>query len=262
VIVLGIETSTRRSSVAIVRGTELLAHAEHDAPRGHGAFLAPAVQRCLDAAGLGVAELDGVAVGTGPGLYTGLRVGMATAAALASARALPLVGIGGLETMAAGSDAPADHVLVTTLDARRGQAFWAVHVTDVDAGADGSGGSAGAGAGVGVVRRCSEAPVVGTLELLDATVARLAHDGPVRVIGEVAVTTPTWPDAAVLARLAHPRLVAGEQVEPSLLEPVYLRDADVRIGWRERGGVRGGVPATDGAGEIAGVRDVAGGGAA
>jgi tRNA threonylcarbamoyladenosine biosynthesis protein TsaB len=260
VIVLGIETSTRRSSVAIVRGTELLAHAQHDAPRGHGAFLAPAVQRCLVVAGLGVAELDGMAVGTGPGLYTGLRVGMATAAALASARALPLVGIGGLETMAAGSDAPADHVLVTTLDARRGQAFWAVHVTDGDAGSDDPGGSAVPGAGV--LRRCSEAPVVGTLELLEATVARLAHDGPVRVIGEVAVETPTWPDAAVLARLAHPRLAAGEQVDPPLLEPVYLRDADVRIGWRERGGVRGGVPAGDGSGAIAGVRDVAGGGAA
>jgi len=232
-IVLSIETSTRRSSVAIVRGSELLAHMAHDAPRGHGAFLAPAIQRCLADAGLSIAELDGIAVGTGPGLYTGLRVGMVTGAAIASARGLPLVGIGGLDTMAAGCDVPADQVLVTTLDARRGQAFWAVHATDVRGRSDDR-----------RVRRCSEAPVVGTLELLEATVLRLEVDAPVRVIGEVATGTPTWPDAAVLARLAHPLLLAGEHVEPSLLAPVYLRDADVRIGWRERGGVRGGIGAT------------------
>lgn len=233
-IVLGMETSTRRSSVAIMRGPELLAHMAHDAPRGHGAFLAPAIQRCLADAGLVVAELDGVAVGTGPGLYTGLRVGMATAAAFASARGLPLIGIGGLETMAAGSDVPGDHVLVTTLDARRGQAFWSVHATDVGGRSDARS-----------VRRCTEEPVVGTLELLEACIERLERDASVRVIGEVATDTPTWPDAAVLVRLAQPRLLAGERVEPSLLEPVYLRDVDVRIGWRERGGVRGGIEAID-----------------
>jgi tRNA threonylcarbamoyladenosine biosynthesis protein TsaB len=252
-IVLGIETSTRRSSVAIVHDTELLAHVAHDAPRGHGAFLAPAVQRCLADAQLDVADLGGVVVGTGPGLYTGLRVGMATAAAFASARGLPLLGGGGLDTMAAGSEVPRDHVLVTTLDARRGQAFWAVHMSDHTG-----------------TWRCSEEPVVGTLEQLDATLVRLGHGAPVHVIGEVASDTPAWPDAAVLARLAHPRLVAGEHVVPSLLEPVYLRDADVRIGWRERGGVRGGMggEVTSGvSGDVPGdvpgdvADDVAGGGA-
>ncbi|MGA1078724.1 MAG: tRNA (adenosine(37)-N6)-threonylcarbamoyltransferase complex dimerization subunit type 1 TsaB, partial [Nitriliruptoraceae bacterium] len=101
-------------------GARVLAAAAHEDARGHGAFLAPAVAACLAEAGLDVAALDGVAVGTGPGLYTGLRIGMATASALAWARGLPIAGGGGLDAMVVAARRDPDLAvvpLVAVLDA-------------------------------------------------------------------------------------------------------------------------------------------------
>jgi tRNA threonylcarbamoyladenosine biosynthesis protein TsaB len=250
-ILLAIETSTARSSVALVDDGVVLADAAHEDPRGHGAFLGPAVRRCLDAVG-GAAALDAVAVGTGPGLYTGIRVGMATAAALASARGLPVIGVGGLDVlarMAPGGDLgrQGQGSVVTTLDARRGQVFWAVHRPDLAAASDGE------------ALRCVDGPHVGTHEQFAAAVARLATRGAVQVVGEVGTAAVVRPDAIVLARLAAERIAAvttdgagaasgaltqlAERFSPAALTAVYLRDADVRIGWNERGGVRAGGPA-------------------
>lgn len=225
-IVLGIETSTARSSVALLAEGEVIAHEQHDDARGHGAFLAPALRRCLDVAAArdgGAAHVDLVAVGSGPGLYTGLRVGMATAAAFASARGVPVAGIGGLDALAAASGVR-DATVITTLDARRGQVFWAVHAPH-----DG-------------LLRCVEEPRVGSREELDATVGELAAGGAVHVIGEIASESIIRPDAADTARLALVRAAttASHLLAPTALAPVYLRDADVRIGWNERGGVRRG----------------------
>jgi len=239
VIVLGIETSTACSSVAVLVDGAVTAHEQHEDARGHGAFLAPAMRRCLDAVG-GAAALGAVAVGTGPGLYTGLRVGMATAAALASARVVPVVGVGGLEVlarMATGRTAAHEGTVVTTLDARRGQVFWAVHAPDPSQPA----GEA--------VLRCIDPPRVGTREQLDAVLAELAAQGPVQLVGEVGGDALLRPDAAVLARIVTERLAtvapgsAAATFPPAALAAVYLRDADVRIGWNERGGVRVGGPA-------------------
>lgn len=222
-IVLGVETSTARSSVAVLADGDVVAHLAHEDARGHGAFLAPAMRRCLDAA---PGDPTAVAVGTGPGLYTGLRVGMATAGAFASARGLPLVGVGGMDALALGCGVD-DATVVTTLDARRGQVFWAVH------------GPGGPG------MHCIEEPRVGTREELEQVVARLAVAGSVRVVGEVASEAVRRPDAADTARLAVRALSNGPADRPdaAAMSPVYLRDADVRIGWDERGGARGGAGA-------------------
>jgi len=231
-MLLAIETSTVRSSVALLDDGAVIASEGHEDARGHGAFLAPAIRRCLDATSDGAAALDAVAVGTGPGLYTGIRVGMATAAALASARGLPVVGVGGLDVLAHAAPRR-DATVVTTLDARRGQVFWAVHAPDP--------------AAPGRLRRSAD-PQVGTREELDAVVAGLGRRREVQVVGEVAGHGIVRPDAVDLARLALERIDAADPgaVEatfaPARLTPVYLRDADVRIGWNERGGVRAGGP--------------------
>jgi tRNA threonylcarbamoyladenosine biosynthesis protein TsaB len=226
--VLGIETSTARSSVALLVDGEVVVHVTHEDARGHGAFLAPAMRRCLDSRH----RVDAVAVGTGPGLYTGLRVGMATAAAFASARAVPVVGVGGMDALLLGSGVN-DTTVVTTLDARRGQVFWAVHEP-----------SAGEGARVDGTPRV-DGPRVGSSDELDAVLVELTSRGHVAVIGEVGASGAAAllrPDAADTARLALRTLaeVPHDTLVPEALVPVYLRDADVRIGWAERGGVRGG----------------------
>ncbi len=229
-IVLGVETSTARSSVAVLdadRGGPdgvVLASAANDDPRGHGAFLAPAIAACCAEAGLGVVDLDGVAVGTGPGLYTGLRIGLATAAALAWARGIPVAGVGGLDAVVrAARRRPelAGVPLVAVLDARRGQWF---HATALP--------------GDGPVR-----PAVGDAAAVAAAVAAAGPDAV--AVGERPDGGPGGgpdggalrPDAADIARLAVPALRAGG-TGPAKLDPVYLREADVRIGWAARGGGR------------------------
>lgn len=224
-IVLGIETSTARSSVALVVDGECVAHEVHEDARGHGAFLAPAMRQCLSAIPSPPGSVDAVAVGVGPGLYTGLRVGMATAAAFCSARALPIVGCSGLDTLAqsdAARIARDGDLLVTTIDARRGQVFWAVHRRE--------GGSS----------RLLDGPRVGSPADFERVLHRPAHDGAVHVIGEVGAEEIVRPDAVDTARCAVPVLEAEpwDTLTPQALAPVYLREADVRIGWTERGGVR------------------------
>jgi tRNA threonylcarbamoyladenosine biosynthesis protein TsaB len=231
--VLGIETSTARSSVALLVDGEVVVHVAHEDARGHGAFLAPAMRRCLDSGH----RVDAVAVGTGPGLYTGLRVGMATASAFASARGIPVVGVGGMDALMLGCGV-GDTTVVTTLDARRGQVFWAVHEPGAGDGArDGARDGAEADESVRV-----DGPRVGSRDELDAVVEELASRGPVAVVGEIGAADVLRPDAADTARLALRTLAATshDALVPEALVPVYLRDADVRIGWAERGGVRGG----------------------
>jgi len=238
-ILLGIDTSTARSSVAVTRDGVLVARAEHEGARSHGAFLAPAIVACLTQAGVSSAELHGVAVGVGPGLYTGLRVGMATAAAIATAHGLPAVGVISLDALAFGAlssmasphvDAAAEdsetRTVWATLDARRGQVFWARYESDGSAPAEGFAREGG--------------PVVGTRSQFDATVAEVAaRTGRApHVVGEVGTDVVTLPDAADLLQLAAQRFARGETVAPEALAPQYLRDADVRIGWAERGGGR------------------------
>lgn len=230
-IVLGIETSTARSSVALLGDGLTLAHEAHTDARGHGAFLAPALHRCLAAAPAidGRARIDAVAVGTGPGLYTGLRVGMATASAFASARRIPIVGVGGMDALAhacAADGGCGDGYVVTTSDARRGQVFWAVHEHGPS----------------GVAR--IDGPRVGSRAELDAALVALAERATVTLVGEVGADEVRRPDAVDTAQLALPLLAStpADRLNAAALEVVYLRDADVRIGWAERGGTRDGTP--------------------
>ena len=106
-----------------------------------------------------------------------------------------------------------------------GQVFWAVHRPD----------------GPGLHR--DGEPRVGTRDELDDLIVRLSEDGTVLVVGEIGGDAIARPDAADTARLAVRALAhtPPERFVASALTPVYLRDADVRIGWDERGGVRGGV---------------------
>jgi tRNA threonylcarbamoyladenosine biosynthesis protein TsaB len=89
VIVLGLDTSTSTAGVAIVDGGRLLADARHDT-RARGADLLVAIDEVCRRAGVPPARLDAVAIGAGPGSFTGLRIGMATAKGIAFAARRPL----------------------------------------------------------------------------------------------------------------------------------------------------------------------------
>jgi tRNA threonylcarbamoyladenosine biosynthesis protein TsaB len=128
--VLGLDTSTAATSVCVQREDgehfevrpETAALLERPA---HARELLPRVVERMRAAGVGFADLDSVAVGVGPGGYTGLRIGLATARSLAHAHDLPLRPIGSLAALAAGIDA---RVALPVIDARRDEVFAALHV--------------------------------------------------------------------------------------------------------------------------------------
>ncbi|MFQ5894256.1 MAG: tRNA (adenosine(37)-N6)-threonylcarbamoyltransferase complex dimerization subunit type 1 TsaB [Nitrospinota bacterium] len=120
--VLGIETATRCGGVAHLRGGKLLGVRRFRGGGTGSRELLPAVHSLLAEAGVSIRAVDGLAVAVGPGLFTGIRVGVATAKGLALALGKPLVGVNCLEALAAGAGGEEPQV-VSVLDAYRGEVF-------------------------------------------------------------------------------------------------------------------------------------------
>jgi tRNA threonylcarbamoyladenosine biosynthesis protein TsaB len=132
VSVLGLDTSTAASAVCVLRGDgevfELAPEPAALAARpAHARELMPAVATAMERAGLGYRDLEAIAVGVGPGTFTGLRIGIATARALASANTLPLKPVSSLAALAAGIDA---ELRLPLIDAKRGELFAALYGPD------------------------------------------------------------------------------------------------------------------------------------
>jgi tRNA threonylcarbamoyladenosine biosynthesis protein TsaB len=134
--VLGIDTSTPASAACVLRADgeafEVVPLPERLGERpGHASELMPAVARCVEDAGLGWAELDAIGVGVGPGPFTGLRIGVTTARALAHAHRAELRPVCSLAALAAGVAADpslgGDRPVLPLIDARRGEVFAALH---------------------------------------------------------------------------------------------------------------------------------------
>jgi tRNA threonylcarbamoyladenosine biosynthesis protein TsaB len=125
--ILAIETSLAACSVAFVDGVTPLAHRFQIIGRGHGEVLIPMIDQARSQAAVEFADLDLIAVCVGPGTFTGVRVGVATARALSLAAHVPTRGFVSLEILAAAavqSDAvPADHGVTAVFDARRGEVY-------------------------------------------------------------------------------------------------------------------------------------------
>ena len=235
-IVLGIDTSTIASSVCLGTEAGALASASLAAGQSHAEFLGPAMEFCLEQAGIDMSQVAGIAVGLGPGLYTGMRVGLATAQGLAHALGLPCVGYASLDLLAFEVRwLRHDRVICPVLDARRGELFWAMYKPSQ-----------------GGVQRVSEFRVgpperlAGELEALvddplcvgdGAVKHRLMLEATGAAVGSVGTAHP---DARSLVELALPRFLREETQRPEELHPIYLRSADARISWQGRGALYGG----------------------
>jgi tRNA threonylcarbamoyl adenosine modification protein YeaZ len=117
--ILGIDSSTPIASVAVLDDERILATGESDAA-GHRADLLVTIDRVCREAGVTPAELDAVAIGAGPGSFTGLRIGMATAKGIAFAAGKPLWAVSSLAALAYPVDKP---LVIAVLDARRGELY-------------------------------------------------------------------------------------------------------------------------------------------
>ncbi len=124
-MLLAFDTATPHVTVALHDGDRVVATFESEESMRHGEMLAPGIQRVLSDAGARAADLTAIAVGVGPGPFTGLRVGLVTARTLAFVRQIPVHGVCSLDILAAaGIDAGLEEFVVAT-DARRKEVYLA-----------------------------------------------------------------------------------------------------------------------------------------
>lgn len=228
-IVLAIDTATPQVGCALAGPDGPLGSIQVQQGRRHAETLVPAIRTLCGYCGLDVRELGAIAVDVGPGLFTGLRVGLATANALSVALGVPMVGLSSLDVLV-WPLRHSDRLVAAMIDARRGEVFWALH----QRGADGF-------HRVGEEAVGPPGDVVAALEAR-GEVAIAIGDGARRhaeALGHLAGVTVEWsgsahPSPAVVAELAAPRLHTGAVAPPGTLGARYLRTADVRINWEER----------------------------
>jgi tRNA threonylcarbamoyladenosine biosynthesis protein TsaB len=210
VLLLAVDTATPAVTVALHDGTAVVAESSQVDARRHGELLLPAVDRVLGDAGTGLDAVTGVVVGVGPGPYTGLRVGLVTAATFGSVLSVPVYGLCTLDGLAyaAGLSGLEGPFAVAT-DARRKEVYWARYEAPrtrigepaVDRPAD-------------IAEQLAGLPVVGAGAALYPDAFPDAR-GPEHV------------SAGALAALAAERLAAGAQLLPP--QPLYLRRPDAQV---------------------------------
>jgi tRNA threonylcarbamoyl adenosine modification protein YeaZ len=125
VLLLGLDTATPAVTVAVCDGAQVLAESTAPDDRRHGELLAPAIESVLREAGVTIGDVGGIAVGVGPGPFTGLRVGLVTARMLGAVLAVPVHGVCTLDALAL--DAGIDGPFRVATDARRKEVYWAAY---------------------------------------------------------------------------------------------------------------------------------------
>lgn len=222
--VLAIETATPASSVALVDGRDVVASAARLDRTGHSAFLVPAIDFCFDQTGWRPQDLDAVIVDIGPGLYTGIRVGIATAQGLAAAVGIPLLTGVSLDAIALRAATGRRHIW-SVVDVRRGElAVASYHPVPG-----------------GVVK---DAPP----EVMDPEELRAALESDpqeVLLVGDTGAIGddhlrglhrakkggPRYPQAEALVEATAAALESDDIPHPDEVRPLYLREPDVQINW-------------------------------
>ena len=210
--VLALDTSSPAVTAAVVMvgtvGDDSIAAVRTPlAARGHGELLAPSIAECLDDAGIAPRDIGAVVVGTGPGPFTGLRVGMVTGAAFADAVGVPAYGVCSLDAIGAAC-ADVGELLVAT-DARRHEVYWARY-------------RHGARMGEPAVARPADVPLDGVEAVAGAGGELYAEFWP--ALSRLPVR---YPDPLALVQLAADRIAAAEPAAP--LVPLYLRRPDAVV---------------------------------
>jgi tRNA threonylcarbamoyl adenosine modification protein YeaZ len=239
-MILAIDTSTSAITVAVGTIDDTGAATIRDArsvidARAHTERLAPLIADALSAAGIGPRDLTAIVAGTGPGPFTGLRVGLVTAATMGHALGVPVHGVCSLDALARtvlalGDAAPAEFVVAT--DARRKEVYWARYAVSPPASAPASTAAQPSPAlfpnatVVPGVRAVSEPAVERPADLPEEvralpTVGR----GPLLFpeLFPTPLDLPVDVDAGELLAVAGPRIVAGEDLP---VTPLYLRRPD------------------------------------
>ncbi|AUA11985.1 tRNA (adenosine(37)-N6)-threonylcarbamoyltransferase complex dimerization subunit type 1 TsaB [Streptomyces sp. SID8382] len=211
-LLLALDTATPAVTVALHDGSAVIAESSEVDARRHGELLLPAVHRTLKEAGTELGAVTEIVVGAGPGPYTGLRVGLVTAATFGAALGVPVHGLCTLDGIAyAAGRAGLEGPFVVATDARRKEVYWAryddarTRVTEpaVDHPAD-------------LAERIAGLPAIGAGALLYPA-----------AFADVPPGMPEHQSAGALASLAAEKLARGEELPRP--QPLYLRRPDAKV---------------------------------
>ncbi|MEV4433529.1 tRNA (adenosine(37)-N6)-threonylcarbamoyltransferase complex dimerization subunit type 1 TsaB [Streptomyces sp. NPDC049585] len=211
-LLLALDTATPAVTVALHDGESVVAESTQIDARRHGELLLPAVHRVLGEAGTALDAVTGIVVGVGPGPYTGLRVGIVTAATFAAALSVPVHGLCTLDGIAyAAGQAGMEGEFVVATDARRKEVYWARYAD---------------------ARTRVTEPAVDRPAELPADVTALPAIGAGAVLyadafGDVREQLPQHQSAGALAALAAEKLRTGGEFLPD--RPLYLRRPDAQV---------------------------------
>jgi tRNA threonylcarbamoyladenosine biosynthesis protein TsaB len=228
-LVLGIETSTPQSSVTIGSEQGIIGSCLVGRGASHGEFLLPAIDFVMKQANLNYRNLSAVAIGLGPGLYTGMRVGIATGKTIAQALSVPIIGVASLDLLAF-DVRYSSKLICPVLDAKRSEVFFAFY-RQVPGG---------------IARESNY--MVGSPEKLVGEIE--SRGGDVLLIGNGALLYKSrledakkaefgsianaFPRATSLVELALPRLFREDFDRLFDVEPFYMRRSDAEINWGKR----------------------------
>lgn len=213
-IILAIETATSACSVAICGRNKAIARSQ-TGNNIHSQVLLKMVSDVLQEAQIQIAQLDAIAVGQGPGSFTGLRIGIGVAQGLAYGAQCPMIGVSSLDALA--NQADSGHI-IAAIDARMGEAYWAEYQKE---GAE--------------LRRDTE------LQVSPPSAIRSAGPTEVTLVGNAwseyqdqfdaelmerasLMATQQFPDAKSLLELAGQSFARGDLIEPAMFAPEYVRD--------------------------------------
>lgn len=226
-LILGIETSTEQTAVALGTESGIVATTSLSMGRPGDAVVMPAIEHLLRWSHTSLPSLGGIAVGLGPGLFTGMRVGIATAKTLAQALQIPVVGVASLDLVAF-SVGSARSLICAALDAKRGELFYAFYLPVPG----------------GIARQTEFA--VGPPAHLTAELEARRED--ILMVGNGALTyrreleeagnhvgfasaSHAFPPATALVELAIARLAREDFDRLYDLKPFYVRKSDAQIAW-------------------------------
>lgn len=217
---LAIETATNVCSVAVAQSGRLRAEISLSRPRAHAEHLVPMIQDALRYADVRADKLQVVAVSSGPGSYTGLRIGVSTAKGLAEAVEAALVGVPTLMGLAAQIQTVPGEYVAAAIDARRDEWYAALFVADED----------------GFLREEREAGVVGSEEILEwfgnvIPPVRLVGSGWAKLIDALReaqipfrYANTVGPSARSIAALGAAKAMHNEFEDLITFEPYYLKE--------------------------------------
>lgn len=228
--ILAMDTATMVSSVAVTTEDRVLAELTAETRFTHSETLVANIEEVLRLADVKREELSAVAVSLGPGSFTGLRIGLAAAKAIAYALSIPLVGVPTLEVLAAAFPSPGS-VVAPLIDAQKGNGYFALYRFTEQ----------------GLV--CARDVVVASPEEIADAIAN--EENPVTLAGDfarkliargvelprnavLAPITHIMPRAALVAARGIVRLQNGEGKSPMELEPIYVRRSEAEVLWEKR----------------------------